>query len=101
LENRKKASTFAVAVEIFKTIIYMKRIAKVILILTCLAGASYFSFHANPKIGLPAGNMALENVDALADGEYNSVSFFCAGSGTIDCNGAKVAYKLIDYGIGL
>jgi hypothetical protein len=78
----------------------MKRIVKVILILTCLAGASYFSFHANPKAGLPIRDMALENVEALADGE-TTVPFYCVGSGTVDCNGAKVAMKITGYGIGL
>jgi hypothetical protein len=77
----------------------MERIVKVILIFASLFGVSYLSFHKNPRTALQASDLALENVEALADGEsvnYNN----CFGSGSIDCDGIKAEMKFTGLGIG-
>jgi hypothetical protein len=77
----------------------MKRTVKLTLIFVCLSGAACFSFHNLPQAELQARDFALENVEALADGEGNG-NVLCFGHGSIDCNGAKVEWKITGYGIG-
>ncbi|MDR3269623.1 MAG: NVEALA domain-containing protein [Tannerella sp.] len=71
-------------------------VVKATLIFACLCGVSYFSFYKNPQAALPVSDLALENIEALASGESSLT--ICYGSGTIDCNGAKVETKIIGYG---
>jgi hypothetical protein len=76
----------------------MKRIVKVILIFACLCGVSYFSFHKNPQAALQASDLALENMEALADDE-DTIYSHCVGTGSIDCNEIKADWKIIGYGL--
>ena len=49
---------------------------------------------AGPFLTVKVGNgtdITLQNVEALASGEMTEI--FCFGSGSIDCNGHKVAFR--------
>lgn len=59
----------------------MKRKTKISIIVCSIIAIATLNFVQREKE--PINSLTLENMEALAFGEYNNV--FCIGSGTIDC----------------
>lgn len=62
-----------------------------------LVMAISFYFHSHQKV---ADSLLLENVEALAVGEYD-VPIHCAGRGTVDCPISEVKVKIVASGYSL
>lgn len=75
----------------------MKRIlSKLTVMGILLVGSLYFMEDKDASLS----NAALENIEALAAGEGGTSTWFCRGSGSLDCpNGTKVKYIVSDYGL--
>jgi hypothetical protein len=73
----------------------MKQLLKLCIVVIGIA----FLFILNKSENDEWSDLADSNIEALASGEESS--FGCFLSGSIDCNGAKVKYKISGYSIGL
>lgn len=67
-----------------------KNIIKLGIISNFLLGGAYFYQSSYSEKSL-LNNLALKNIDALADGEGTGSNYDCFGSGDINCHGHKVA----------
>lgn len=74
----------------------MKRlILKISFLLVAIVGIYCFQEKENDTIN----NLAFENIEALAAGEGGG-STTCIGSGSIDCYGIKVDWKITSFSLG-
>lgn len=72
----------------------MKSKIKIIAIIACLT-VGYFLHTKNQVHEL--NDLILENVEALANDE--NTSYRCFGSGSVDCHGYNVKYKIENYNL--
>lgn len=71
----------------------MKRLLKISFLSTCIAAAFYFSTSENEEVH----DLVFNNIEALASGEGSSDH--CFGSGSVDCRGYKVDWKISGYSL--
>lgn len=71
----------------------MNRFFKMSFGLACVAAAFYFCSSENEEVY----GLASYNIEALASGEGGNVA--CVGSGSVDCSGFKVKYKVSGYSL--
>jgi hypothetical protein len=73
-----------------------KKGLKIAIVFICMGMAGIF-WQNRQTVSL--NELALENVEALAQGEHLPINYWCFGSGDMDCEGRKV-YNIIS-GFGL
>lgn len=66
----------------------MKKYMKLSVLILCLAGCYYFSQTQSKKAII--NSVAIDNIEALAQGENDNYICWCDGS--IDCHGFKAKY---------
>lgn len=73
-----------------------KKILFVGLLLAAVAAVSFQSYSGKDKLG----DLVLENIDALADGEWGDTAV-CFGTGSVDCpiNHVKVEFVVEGYSL--
>ena len=67
-----------------------------IIAFAAIAAVSGWNYTLNMN-NVNLSDLALENVEALAQGEQFNETFICLGSGNVECNGSFVQYKISGY----